>query len=172
MTTKSQATKLWLTNRHVEGVGRKSEDGVKAKVPKYRPSRGKPECVGREALEALNAIWQNYAISLQLHKGRLGAETQALGRMELVGAMVEIVESRNPSHLMKKGYVLDETESMIYIQCTDVPVNRVLAFLKADVHFAVSMPGGHRIAVIGSGIDRPVATRTKAKPRKLYSITN
>eukprot|EP01056_Protomagalhaensia_sp_Gyna25_P006011 Protomagalhaensia_sp_Gyna_25__6010@NODE_942_length_2374_cov_29_269379_g748_i0_p2_GENE_NODE_942_length_2374_cov_29_269379_g748_i0NODE_942_length_2374_cov_29_269379_g748_i0_p2_ORF_typecomplete_len169_score17_47UPF0086/PF01868_16/3e19_NODE_942_length_2374_cov_29_269379_g748_i06361142 len=151
----TSATRLWLTSTRIRGLG--DSGGAASKlaglaVPPKVHYEEKPAALSRCGISRLEDLWQQYAIAVIKNP-------IVLSRMELVGAKVSITKSANPCNILLSGVIIDETKSTFYIQNRQ---RRVLQIPKKGTHFKLEV-GSRSFVVIGDGIERNVAARTKAK---------
>lgn len=170
--TKVQTNILWLHNSKARMFNQEPTEQRPSRQPKRilnRPERGRPDVVAPQVLKAMHAIWLDYCMKLFATRKEAGL-TELLGKMELVGSVLTVVKSKNPSHVLLSGTVLDESKSMIYLQISDPSdCQRVVQVAKSDAQFSLSF-GSQTFCLLGNAIDRPVTTRTKSKPKRIYSM--
>ena len=99
-----------------------------------------------------------------------------LHRHELIGMMVEVIQSTDRQMLGIKGRVLDETKHLLFIASAHVSskalegstISRKVAVPKKDCTFRFTLPSGELVDVAGSLLRSKSENRIKNLIRKRW----
>lgn len=86
-----------------------------------------------------------------------------IGRQELIGLNVKIVESKNKENVGKEGVVVDETRNTIVIEEKN---GKQKTLIKDQCYFSFELPSGERVRVEGSLLVGRPEDRIKKKFKK------
>lgn len=188
-----KVTSLWLYNR---SAGTQKEEAPWSRKHQLKPPRGLPSPVGNATLIKIHAMWLDYAESLLTDQVPPDQRAAIVARMELVGALVTIVKAKNSSLLLKAGYIIDESASLLFLQeatppeaaekgadtgatqhGTPLPKSwpplsppSVIAVPKAHVNLLLEGVDGQQYLALGEGLARRVAMRTKSKFKPITDV--